>query len=453
MIIYGAGCLKEETITKTIWQYSEKLDGETMDLLRGIACDYNKVKNYAYDRYSGIKSIDKLVPGYEILNEMRAGGMRQQLGLPAVYFEMALFEAIWDIKAMWQNLKNKIMSLANRNEQLTADDKSYIRIVLKINSVYSAILNDRPYEMPEKAKGLCIDVKPLNNRIKRWTRKYKATPRSDSADTFRVTPGGYSYRNGGIRLVSRVERKRVFIPLKDPTPYKRQLNIVIMDDYIKIAVPTEKKVIGCPDNKNVIYVHIGYKDMVTLSNGNVYGAELQKLVLPETERLAVKNNERGKVYKAYLKSLDSGDAEKAGRIENNNLGKIKYNSQKEKKYAETVKFINTELNKMFEKEKPCRVVITAPVRFGRMTKLSRSAKMMLSRSFAGYIRRRIEQKCCEKGIELIKINSKDTGNICSCCGAVGIRKQLDFRCEKCGAHMPSALNSAKNIEKKYLNNT
>lgn len=103
---------------------------------------------------------------------MRASGMRQQLNLPVVYFEMALFEAIRDIKAMWQNLKNKIMSLTNQSVELSDDDKSYIRLVMKINSVYSAILNNRQYEIPQKASKLNIDVRKLNNRIKRWTRKY-----------------------------------------------------------------------------------------------------------------------------------------------------------------------------------------------------------------------------------------------------------------------------------------
>lgn len=107
---------------------------------------------------------------------------------------MALFEAIWYIKVMWQNLKNKITSLANQNEDLSDDDKSYIRLVMKINSVYSAILNDRQYDMPQKAAKLNIDVKKLNNRIKRWTRKYKVSPVSEMSNIFRVTPGGYSYK-------------------------------------------------------------------------------------------------------------------------------------------------------------------------------------------------------------------------------------------------------------------
>ncbi|MGN0613858.1 MAG: zinc ribbon domain-containing protein [Porcipelethomonas sp.] len=441
----------KDTITKTIWQYSEKLDSDIMEFLNGIAQDYKKVKNYAFSRYSGIKSINKLVPGYEILNEMRASGLRQQLDMPVVYFEVALLEAARDIRAMWQNLKNKIMSLTNQSETLSDDDKSYIRLVMKINSVYSAILNDQPYQMPDKAKNLDIDVKKLNNRIKRWTRKYRVVPEAEKSNVFRVTPMGYSYKNSGIRLAGRVDRKRVFIPLKDATPCKRQLNVIIMDDYIKIAVPTEKEIISHPDYDNTVYIHIGYKDMVTLSNGNVYGADLRSIVFPETERLHAKNRERYKFYRAYSESVSSGDIEKARRIEKNNLGKLKYNTQKEKYHALAVTFINTELNRMFRDEKPCRVVVTAPAKSHKMTKLSKSARKVLNRSFAGYIRERLEFKCVENGIDFVQINSKNTGSICSVCGAEGVRSKLEFRCEKCGLEISSALNSAKNIENKYLN--
>lgn len=66
---------------------------------------------------------------------------------------------------MWQNLKNKLMTFTNQSENLSADDKSYIRLVLRINSVFSARINDKPYEMPDKAKGIDIDVKSLNKKI------------------------------------------------------------------------------------------------------------------------------------------------------------------------------------------------------------------------------------------------------------------------------------------------
>ena len=47
----------EDTVTKTVWQYSEALSEETMDFLRGIASDYCKVKNCVYERYSDRKSV------------------------------------------------------------------------------------------------------------------------------------------------------------------------------------------------------------------------------------------------------------------------------------------------------------------------------------------------------------------------------------------------------------
>lgn len=287
---------------------------------------------------------------------------------------------------MWQNLKNKITSLANQNENLSDDDKSYIRLVMKINSVYSAILNDRQYDMPQKAAKLNIDVKKLNNRIKRWTRKYKVSPVSEMSNIFRVTPGGYSYKNGGIRLVSRVDRKRVFIPLKDATPFKLQLNIVVMGDYIKIAVPVDKEVDIHHDYCTTIYAHIGCKDMITLSNGAVYGADLNALVLPETERLVTKNRLRHKTYSAYSRCVENGDIKKAQRIQLNNLGKDKYDKQKHKKRAETITFINASLNKMLETEKPSRIVITAPVKHFNINKFAKQTKKMFTRSFSGVIR-------------------------------------------------------------------
>lgn len=442
--------MSDKFVTKIIWQYSEILDEETMAFLHGIAEDYRKVKNIAYSRYTGAKSINKLAPGYEILNEMRTSGLRQQLELPVVYFEMALFEAIWDIKAMWKSVKSKLMSVTNRHEGLSADEKSYIRLVLSINSVYAAVLECKSYEMPDKAKNLNVDLKRLNNKIRRWTRKYKVVPKAEKSDTFRLTPMAYTYKSGGIRIASRIDRKRVFIPLKDPTQYKRQLNVVIMENYIKIAVPIDIKVSQCYDAVKTVYCYVGYWDMLTLSNGNVYGQGLSELVKPETERLCIKNNERNKVYKVYSDSLLQGDVQKAKKIKVNNLGKIKYNRQKNKARSKTVEYINSELNRMIETEMPCKVIITSQSNYKRYAKYGQDMKAVTSRSFSGFIRERLAFKCQINGIEFVEINSKDTSFVCSGCGSVGERKNGVFKCKSCGLEMSAALNSAKNIENKYL---
>lgn len=77
-----------ETLTKTITQHTKELDTETLSFLYGIAKDYAKVKNAVYQRYSGIRHVDSLTPVYSILNEMRVCGLREQLNLPAVYYEL-----------------------------------------------------------------------------------------------------------------------------------------------------------------------------------------------------------------------------------------------------------------------------------------------------------------------------------------------------------------------------
>ena len=91
----------EETITKTVWQYSEPLPEETMEFLKGIALDYSKVKNYIYKRYSGIRSLNRLTPAFDIMTEVRRSGLRMELQLTSSYFAPAVIDAVADIKGMW----------------------------------------------------------------------------------------------------------------------------------------------------------------------------------------------------------------------------------------------------------------------------------------------------------------------------------------------------------------
>ena len=139
------------TITKTVWQYSEPLPDETMAFLRGIADDCCKVKNYVYGKYSGVRYLNSLTPAYGILNEMRRCGLREQLNLPAVYYELAIADAVTDIKSSWGIVKNKIGERITANENLTDKDRLYLRTALKMNGVYTAILNREAYEMPRNA--------------------------------------------------------------------------------------------------------------------------------------------------------------------------------------------------------------------------------------------------------------------------------------------------------------
>lgn len=184
----------ESTITKTVWQYSETLPKETMEFLRGIALDYSKIKKYVYNRYSGIGSLNRLTPAFDIMGEVRASGIRTQLKLPSAYFSPAVVDAVSDIKTMWGMLKNKLRTLITANENLSADDRIYLRTVLKLDNIYSAVLNHEEYEMPNKAKELDIDVEHLNRLLCRLTRKYLTKLESVSTDYFSIARCGYTYK-------------------------------------------------------------------------------------------------------------------------------------------------------------------------------------------------------------------------------------------------------------------
>ena len=410
------------TITKTVWQYSEPLSEETMVFLKDIALDYSKVKKYVYNRYSGIGSLDRLTPAYDIMSEVRNSGIRTQLKLPSAYFSPAVVDAVADIKTMWGVLKNKLRTLITANENLSSDDRIYLRTVLKLDKIYAAILNHREYELPDKAKDLEIDVERLNSFLGRLTRKYLTKPQSYSTDYFNMASCGYTYRDGAI---------------------------YIGENYAALALPVEAKIKKHTDYDNTVYVHIGYHDMFTLSNGNIYGQALGAMTSVETQRLEDKNRNRARIRAAYRQHIEAGDLEKADRIETYNLGSEKYKKRKDKERAKTEIFINTEINRMIESEKPNKIVITRPLTIGRTKLSSKSANRKLSRSFNGYIRERLSYKCRVHSIELVEINSKGTGSICSCCGAEGKRLPENFQCPNCGYEAPISLNGAKNIESKY----
>lgn len=435
---------KAEIITKTATLYSGPLSGETMDFLRGLAQDYCKVKNYVYGRFSGISYVNGLTPVYNILNIMRRCGLRQELELPAVYYELAITEAVGDIKGMWGVLKNKIRELIGKNENLSEEERLYIRTALKINSVFAAILNCREYEMPDKVHGMELDVKKLNNLIRRLVRRHLETPKQEKADSFLASLAGYRVGDGGLYLTSRVPRSRVFLPVKGIAEFDRQIRIIIRDNDVKIAFPVDVEAKRKESYVNTVYAFIGYRDMLTLSNGNIYGKELGSLVTPETERLSNKNKERGKMFS---ECRGDGRKERIERIEENNLGRKKYDEQKRRVREKTQNFINAELNRMFREEKLAKIVITKAVTKDRTKNYSGALNRRLSRNFRGYIRERLIFKCRLNAVELTEINSKGTGSVCSNCGSGGKRIRAEFVCETCGFRSTIALNSARNIEK------
>lgn len=230
-------------------------------------------------------------------------------------------------------MKNKLGTLITANENLSDEDRIYLRTILRLDKVYAAVLCHEEYEMPRKAKELVVDVEHLNNLLRRLTRKYLTKPELGSNDHFSIAPSGYAYRDGAVFIASRTAGQRIAIPLKDDHVCNRQVRLCIRKDHAALAIPVETKIRKHEDYNNTVYIHIGYQDMFTLSNGNVYGQSLGGMTSMETQRLTDKNRERAKVRAVYKQSVASGDREKVDSIVINNLGKEKYDRRKEKERA------------------------------------------------------------------------------------------------------------------------
>ncbi len=138
-----------ERVCKTIHQYNKKpVSPGDMEKLLAIAKDCQKVKNYVYERFGGIGGLAKLYPGYTVQNEMTRSGLRAELGLPSVYFYLAIFDALGDIKSQWTRTKSKLFRLIAKNEEMTEEEKHYLRFLLKVNNAFEAVLNQHSIVLP-----------------------------------------------------------------------------------------------------------------------------------------------------------------------------------------------------------------------------------------------------------------------------------------------------------------
>ncbi|MDR3294336.1 MAG: transposase [Clostridiales Family XIII bacterium] len=439
---------KQAKIIRTVRQHSEPLPEETMEFLRGLAEDYAKVKRYVYRRYSGIGSLGKIYPGYDVQKELRASGLRQELNLPDSYMAVAAMDALGGIRSAWSNLKNRIAELAKKNENLTDGDRKYIFTVLRQGAMYAAVLNDKPFERPEVLPGAEPDYRRLDNLVRRLTRKYKvALGTRMEADYFGVSPNAYAYRDGGIRLGSRTPQRRVFIPLTDNAVHAKQLKIRLLEDRIEVLAPVESKPKRHPGWTNKVALSIGYSTMFTSSGGAEYGQRLGEMLSARSERVYGKRRLRGAYCGACRKALERGDARRARAIRGSNLGTKKLLAQNRREMSGVKAYINAEIRRMLETEKPREIIIPARSKLFA-PHMQKATKQKLSRWTAGYARKRLADKCALDGVKLTEVNAACTGAACADCGAAGRRSGRVFVCEACGAKGPHHLNAARNILKK-----
>lgn len=429
--------MPQSTICKTVRQYNSMPVPEAdMKKLQEIAGDYSTVKNYVYQRYGGIRSLPKIYPGYTVQNEMTASGLRAQLGLPSVYFYLAVFDALGDIKNQWTQIKGRIEKCIRENENLTQEDRHYLRFVMKQSRCFEAILLEEEiqlseeWEKPFQEVRTGVEEKRLNQYLRRQVRRHLHKLHTDTADGFAISGKAYRYDDHGIYLAMKEKRKRVFIPLTDNNRYTKQLYIRIYPEERNLVIhaPVEVKVRQNEDYQREVGLAMGIRTMFVTDEGHIYGDK----------------------YSDYQYALSEYVREGSIRYRKNkekNPGRKKYMAGRERLEAALHTYINSEINRMLRTEKPN--VLYLP-------KLSQSSKAGVNKRInssvnmwqKGYVRSRLSQKCREQSVELIEVFGKDISNECSRCGAIGQRTNDVFVCKSCGTELPERENTAKNVLKR-----
>lgn len=429
--------MSKPVMCKTVRQYSKGVIPERdMEKLREIAEDYRKVKNYVYARYGSIGSLSKLYPGYTVQNEMTASGLRSDLEMPSVYFYLAVFDALGDIKAQWSRTKSKILELVGKHEGLSPEEKHYLRFLMKVNNAFEAVLNEKeirlPKELQKKQEELAslVDTEKLHRYLCRQARKYHEKQHTSAADGFALSEKAYRYGDHGIYISIKEKRKRVFVPLTDNNEYKRQLYIRLYPDEGKMEVraPVDVAVKSHKDYTNVVGIAMGYHTMLTTDQGHRYGEELGRY---QTEYAEWMRRQTG-IY---------------NRNRKDNPGREKYEARKRRYTSQLHSYINQELNRFLREEKP-EVVYMAKLPKPYGGGVSRKINHSVSMWQRGYIRRRLELKCSQQSVEMAEVFGKGISSTCSSCGAKGVKADGIFRCPLCGYESEEKVNTARNVKKR-----
>ena len=426
-----------DKVCKTIHQYNkEPIKDADMEKLLEIAEDYKKVKNYVYSRFGGLSGLPKLYPGYTVQNEMTASGYRETLGMPSVYFYLAIFDALGDIKCQWTRTKTKLLKLINQNEGFSEEDKHYLRFLLKVSNAFEEVLNQKPVELPKAVQkqyekvAAQVDTDRLHKYLCRQVRKIHVKLHTDREDGFTIAERAYRYGEHGIYISIKEKRKRVFVPLTDNNQYKSQLYIKLLpkEQSLEIKVPIKVSVQSHRDYQKQVGVSFGLYTMLTTDEGNCYGEEL------------------GKYQIAYADWIREQTVS-YNRNRNENPGRKKYYAKKRRFEERLHNYINQELNRFLREEKP-QVIYLVKLPKPHARGVNKKINHSMAQWQRGYIRKRIEQKCQEQSVEIVEVLGKDISRECSECGEIGKKEKGRFVCGECGFCGEEKVNTARNVKKR-----
>ena len=420
------------------------------------------IKNYVWSRYSGISSLLKQ-SGWTVRDELIQKDLLSKK-IPKTLSRVAVENSASTIKTNWSLTKKQVKKAITQNENLTKDDKRYLYLCLKHTPTLYNILNYKKVDyQTDYLKDLKIDVHRLNNLLRRYIRRYKAKPYTKKANVI-LTSNLYKFNtNNRIFMFSgKAKNSRIEIDLIGNVPkLKGTLELVKnqKDNQYYLHVPLDRIINKkeMTEQSEVLGLDVGITDLITLSNGSVYGANSAELFYTLSDNLVNKNRSRLFSYKRKLEQrilaeLDLSKKaileQKLKNLEDNNLGSKKRNAKIGKYKSRIASHINCELNKMI-KEEDLKEIVREDLNWSsKKRSVSRKQQNRFSTWTKGILLERLSIKLAEKRIKETIVNPAYTSQVCCKCNHLGSRKSKEFKCSNCNLSIDADFNASINIKKR-----
>ena len=420
------------------------------------------IKNYVWSRYSGISSLLKQ-SGWTIRDELVQKDLLSKK-ITKTFSRVAIEKSASTIKANWTATKKKTKKAISQNENLTKDDKRYLYLCLKHTPTLYNILNYKKVDYAiDYLKDLKVDVHRLNNLLRRYIRRYKTKSYTNKANViltsnlYKFNPnnneftftGKKGYSQLKITLIGNIPKLKGTLELvKNQKSNQYYLHVPLDRIIAKKNMTVESGILG---------LDVGITDLITLSNGSVYGANSAELFYTLSDNLVNKNRSRLFSYKRQLEEriLTEQDQSKKAileqklkNLENNNLGSKKRISKISKYKSRIVNHINCELNKMVKEEDIQEIVREDLNWVSKKKNVSRKQRNRFSTWSKGTLLERLSIKLAEKGIKETIVNPAYTSQVCCKCNHLGSRNGKVFKCSNCNLNIDADFNASINIKKR-----
>ena len=436
------------------------LNNEEEILLIGTV--QRNIKNYVWSRYNGIGSLLKQ-SGWTIRDELIQKDLLSKK-ITKTLSRVAVEQSAATIKSNWTTTKKKVKKAIAQNENLTKDDKHYLYLCLKHTPTLYNILNYKKVDYTTDClKDLKVDVHRLNNLLRRYIRRYKTKSYTNKANVI-LTSNLYKFdlNNNIFSFTGKKKNSKVIITLIGNIPkLKGTLELVKnqKSNQYYLHVPLDRIIIKkeVTEQSEILGLDVGITDLITLSNGSIYGANSAELFYTLSDNLVNKNRSRLFSYKRQLEErilTEQEESEKAileqklKNLENNNLGSKKRISKISKYKSRIVSHINCELNKMIKEEDIKEIVREDLTWSSKKKNVSKKQQNRFSTWSKGTLLERLSVKLTENGIKETIVNPAYTSQVCCKCNHLGNRKGKEFKCSNCNLSIDADFNASINTKKR-----